>query len=102
MLKYWFTEQLPATIAIIVFLILWYASIIYHANLAWRYPAKLKDKYVTQTERWPRWIPFRNYYLHHYRSEIFIWETRIATLFCGLIPLSLIILTILGLLGFIK
>ena len=102
MLNYWFTEQLPATIAVIVWLVLWYAIIIYQGNLAWRYPSKLKDKYVSQVERWPKWIPFRNYYLRHYNSNAFVWELRIITLVGLLIPSALLIMTILGLLGFIK
>ena len=102
MLNYWFTEQLPATIAIILFHALWYAAVIYHGNLAWRYPSKLKDKYVSQVERWPKWIPFRNYYLRLYSSNVFVWEMRLVTLLGFLIPSGLLVLTILGLLGFIK
>jgi len=98
MLDYWFTEQLPATIAIMVWFTLWFAIIIHLGNLAWRYPTKLKDKYVVQTERWPKWVPFRNYYLRRYSSNAFVWEVRIITLLGGLIPLGLLVITILGLL----
>jgi hypothetical protein len=85
-----------------VWLVLWSAAIIYNDNLAWRYPSKLKDRYFSQVERWPKWIPFRSYYLQHYSSNAFVWEMRIFTLIGFLIPSGLLIITILGLLGFIK
>lgn len=102
MLEYWFKEQLPATIAVIVSAIIWFAAVSYLANLAWRHPSKLKDKYVAQAQHWPKWFPFRNYFILHYDSDEFVWSARIFTIIGFLMPLSLLAITILGLLGFIK
>jgi hypothetical protein len=102
MLEYWFKEQLPATIIVIIAILTWFVTIIYHGDLAWRHPSKLKDKYVAQTQRWPKWIPFRNYFISHYGSNEFVWSVRIFTIISLLIPLTLLVITVLGLLGLVK
>jgi hypothetical protein len=76
----------------LILIFIWFASfllfVLYFGYLAWLFPDKLKRKYVARTEKWPNWFPFREYYLHFYNSDNFVYLARILTI-C--LPIGMIV-----------
>jgi hypothetical protein len=71
------------SIAVLTFLIY---ELIHWGSLAWRYPAKLKEKAIEMSVR-------------VYGSDAYVWIIRIFTLIYGLVLLLLVLILVLYLLG---
>ncbi len=67
-----------------VLIFIWFMYVafllLYYGYLAWRVPNELKRRYSSGAEKWPEWFPFREYYIHFYNSDNFVYLMRLVTL----------------------
>src|SRR5688500_9467237 len=68
-------------ILIIIFFVVWLFNFIRDDYHAWRFPEMLKQRYLLGAEKWPKWHPFRGYYLQFYSSDNFVYLTRFVSIF---------------------
>jgi hypothetical protein len=82
-------QDLIGVIFFVIFVIFLIYLLIYWANLAWRQPAKLKEKAVERSTRF-------------FGSNYYVWLVRIMTLIYGLTLLILFLSLVFSLLGVLK
>jgi hypothetical protein len=97
-----FANNLVKVIVLVLGLIFLIGAILFMGNLAWRHPDRLKERYLVDIARYPKWFPFEKIELSPERSNRYMWSIRIATLLGTLLILGLGLLTVLGFLGVIK
>jgi hypothetical protein len=79
-------------ILIIAFFVIVFFNLARDGYYAWRFPEKLKRKYLSSVEKSPKWYPFREYYLHYYNSDNFVYFMRFLTIFLPTVWMALILL----------
>lgn len=68
-------------ILIAVWLALVFFTAIRDGYSAWKNPELLKKRSVASAEKWPKWHPYRKYYIYFYNTDNYVYLVRILSIF---------------------